>query len=314
MSTSLVKQSFTHEQMQAYRNQLVRLIEGLCPHDGKIKLLEGIGLYRISSPLELNYGVSSSAFCVTAQGSKKVIVGDENYEYDPMHYLIATAELPIVSQIMEATKKLPYLALSVRLDAATVNSVLASVGQIGTGGQTNVRAVDVSALDGNLLDPVVRLMRALYTPNDAPYLAELIKREIIYRLFRSKQKDRLCHIARRSRDAHQIARAIEILSSKYNQPLQIADVAQEVGMSISGFYNHFREVTAMSPLQFQKRLRLQTARRLMLVENLDASSAGYKVGYNDASHFNRDYKSLFGLPPIQDISRLRHSNTSKETE
>ena len=314
LNTSPTEQSFTRGQMQAYRIELVKLIEGLIPHDGRLEPLDGVGLYRASSALELNYGVSTPAFCVIAQGSKKVVLGDEDYRYDPMQYLIATAELPIVSQIMEASKDSPYLALSVRLDSGTVNSVLASIGQIGVRGQTNVRALGVNALDGNLLDAVVRLIRALYTPRDAPYLADLIKREIIYRLCRGEQKDRLCHIACRSGDAHQIAQAIEILRSKYNQPLQVADIAQDIGMSVSGFYSHFREVTAMSPLQFQKRLRLQTARRLMLIENLDASSTGYKVGYNDASHFNRDYKGLFGLPPRQDILKLRQSRTEEDDE
>jgi AraC-like DNA-binding protein len=170
-----------------------------------------------------------------------------------------------------------------------------------------VRAINVNSLDAGLLDAVVRLVRLLDTPSEAPFLAPLITREIVYRLWRGEQGDRLRYIATLGGYTPHIVKAIERLHKDFDQPLRIDRIARELGMSVSGFHHHFKAVTAMSPLQFQKRLRLQEARRLMLGEGLDAASAGYRVGYNDASHFNREYKSLFGLPPIRDVEQLREA-------
>jgi AraC-like DNA-binding protein len=169
----------------------------------------------------------------------------------------------------------------------------------------NVRAINVSSLDAGLLDAVVRLVRLLDSPTEAPFLAPLITREIIYRLWMGEQSDRLRHIAALGGYTPHIAKAIERLQQGFDQSLRIEGIARELGMSVSGFHHHFKAVTAMSPLQFQKRLRLQQARRLMLGEGLDAASAAYRVGYHNAAYFNREYKSLFGLPPMRDIERLR---------
>jgi AraC-like DNA-binding protein len=172
---------------------------------------------------------------------------------------------------------------------------------------SNVKAIDVSPLDANLLNAVVRLVRLLDSPAEAYVLAPLIKREIIYRLLMGKQGNRLRQIAVLGGYTHHIARAVERLRKEFDQPLRIENLARELGMSVSGFHQHFKAVTAMSPLQFQKQLRLQEARRLMLGQNLDASSTAYRVGYDDASHFNREYKRLFGEPPMRDVERLREA-------
>jgi AraC-like DNA-binding protein len=251
--------------------------------------------------------VSSPAFCVIAQGSKEVFLGDERFQYDPMHYLLATAELPIVSHVLEASQERPYLSLSVKLDPTLVGSVMVEAGHVPPRSHADLRAINVSPLDANLLDAAVRLVRLLDTPTEAPFFAPLITREIVYRLLMGEQGDRLRHIALQGGHAHRIARAIERLRIEFDQQLGIDDIAQELGMSVSSFHHHFKAVTAMSPLQFQKQIRLQEARRLMLGEDLDAASAGYRVGYNDASHFNREYKRLFGLPPLRDVERLRQS-------
>jgi AraC-like DNA-binding protein len=160
-------------------------------------------------------------------------------------------------------------------------------------------------LDASLLDAVVRLVRLLDSPTEARILAPLVTREIVCRLLLGAQGARLRHIAILGGYTHGISRAVDLLRKDYSQPLRIESIAQELGMSVSGFHRQFKAVTAMSPLQFQKRLRLQEARRLMLGEHLDAASAGYRVGYDDAAHFNREYKSLFGLPPLRDVERLR---------
>jgi AraC-like DNA-binding protein len=251
--------------------------------------------------------MSGFAFCVIAQGSKEVLLGDTRYRYDPAHYLLATAELPVVSQIIAASQERPYLSLRLELDPTLVGSVMVEAGHFSPQSHADVRAINVSPLDASLLDAAVRLVRLLDTPAEAPFLAPLITREIVYRLLMGEQGDRLRHIAVQGGHTHRIARAIERLRREFDQPIRIDDISRELGMSVSSFHHHFKAVTAMSPLQFQKQMRLQEARRLMLGEGLDAASAGYRVGYNDASHFSREYKRLFGLPPLRDAERLREA-------
>jgi len=251
------------------------------------------------------HGVSKPAFCVIAQGSKEVFLGEHRYQYDPAHYLLTTVELPVVSQVLEASQTQPYLSVRLQLDPTLVGSVLVEADIPSPPGHGDVKAIDVSLLDASLLDAVVRLVRLLDSPAEARVLAPLVTREIVYRLLMRAQGARLRHIAVLGGYTHCMSRAVDLLRKDFNQPLRIESIAQELGMSISGFHHQFKAVIAMSPLQFQKRLRLQEARRLMLGENLDAASAGYRVGYDDASHFNREYKSLFGLPPMRDVERLR---------
>ena len=256
-------------------------------------------------PLEPVHSVVKPSFCVIAQGSKEVLLGDSRYRYDPFHYLISTVELPRVSQILEASQERPYLSLRLELAPALVGSVMVEAGHAAPPAHADVRAIDVSLLDVNLQDAVVRLVRLLDSPAEAPVLMPLITREIIYRLLMGEQGARLRHLAIMGGYTPLIARAVERLRQDFDQPLRIEDLARELGMSVSGLHHHFKAVTAMSPLQFQKQLRLQEARRLMLSEDLDAASAAYRVGYHDASHFNREYKSLFGVPPMRDVQRLR---------
>lgn len=295
------------ERAQASREELAERLTRALPTDGGLEPLSGLRLRRASAPTELGHGVSEPCFCVIAQGSKEVLLGDNRYPYDPAHYLIATAALPIASRITEASAEQPYLSVILKLDPALVGSVMVEAAQPVPRGATAATAIDVSALDVGLLDSVVRLVRLLDSPADARFLAPLIKREIVYRLLRGEQRARLAQIAAMGGSPHRITEAIERFRREFNQPLRIEDVARELGMSVSGFHHHFRALTAMSPLQFQKHLRLQEARRLMLGEGLDAASAGYRVGYGNPSHFTREYKRLFGAPPMHDVEQLRGS-------
>ncbi|WP_375512850.1 AraC family transcriptional regulator N-terminal domain-containing protein [uncultured Nostoc sp.] len=296
------------DRAQANRAELTERIAQAIRQDGTIEPLKGLHLNRSSSPSEPCHSVSVPAFCVIAQGSKEVLLGSDRYQYDSMRYLLATVELPIVSQILEASKQQPYLSLRLDLDPTLVGSVMVEAGgHPSSRSRVDVKAIDVSPLDANLLDAVVRLVRLLDFPAEAHVLAPLIKREIIYRLLMGEQGNRLRHIAVLGGYTHHIARAVERLRKDFNEPIKIESIARELGMSVSGFHHHFKSVTAMSPLQFQKQLRLQEARRLMLGESLDATSAAYRVGYDDASHFNREYKRLFGAPPMRDVERLREA-------
>src|SRR5919202_837656 len=240
-----------------------------------------------------------------AQASQELLLGESRYRYNPAQYLISTAALPIASRVVEASPERPYLGIVLKLDSAQVGSVLVEAGHRAPRNATAVTAIDVSALDANLLDAVVRLVRLLDSPAEARFLTPFVIREIVYRLMLGAQGGRLHQIATLGGATHRIAEAVERLRNDFDQPLRIEDLAQELGMSVSGFHHHFRALTAMSPLQFQKQLRLQEARRLMLGEGLDATSAGYRVGYVNASHFTREYKRLFGAPPMRDVEHLR---------
>ena len=203
-----------------------------------------------------------------------------------------------------------YLGVVLGLVPALVGSVMVEAGPPAPREHAAVRAFNVGSLDAVLLDAVVRLLRLLDAPADeARFLRPLVTREIVFRLLKGEQGGRLRHTAALGGHAHRIAGAIERLRKDFDRPLRVEDVARAAGMSVSGFHHHFKAVTAMSPLQFQKRMRLQEARRLMLGEDLDASSAGYRVGYGDASHFTREYKRLFGRPPARDAERLREDAT-----
>jgi AraC-like DNA-binding protein len=291
----------------AYQDELAERVGRAIPEDGTVEPLAGLHLFRSSTPSELLHGVSKPSFCVIAQGSKQVVLGESVYRYDPAHYLLATVELPVVGQILEASPELPYLSLRLDLDPALVGSVMVEAGHLAARNQGDVRALDVSPLDANLLDAVVRLMRLLDSPAEARILRPLITREIVYRLLMGEQGNRLRHTALLGGHTDLIAEAVEKLRRDFDQPLRIDTLAREVGMSVSGFHHHFKAVTAMSPLQYQKQIRLQEARRIMLGENLDAASAGYRVGYDDASQFSREYKRLFGQPPLRDVERLREA-------
>lgn len=293
------------QRMQANREELVERLARVVREDGTVQTLQGLHLSRSSLPLAPVHSVVEPSVCVIAQGSKEVLLGESRYRYDPSQYLLTTVELPRVSQVLEASKERPYLSLRLELAPTLVSSVMVEADHTSLRAHTEARAIAVSPLDGNLLDAFVRLVRLQEDPTEAQVLLPLITREIIYRLLMGEQGARLRHLAMEGGYSSCIATAVKRLRQDFDQPLPIESLARELGMSISGLHHHFKAVTAMSPLQFQKRLRLQEARRLMLSEDLDAASAAYRVGYQDASHFNREYKSLFGIPPMRDVQRLR---------
>ncbi len=292
------------QRIQINGEELVERLARAIPDDGILEVFPGFFLARSCRPTEMIHSVFRPAFCIIAQGSKQVMLGDEVFRYDSGHYLISTVDLPIISQVVEASIDQPYLSIRLNLDAALVASVMMESGiEVKKG--DSVKAMDVSSIDANMLDAMVRLARLLDAPDEMPMLAPLVIREIVYRLLRGEQGGRLSHLLNSGGDTRRISKAVEQLRENFDQPLRIDDIARELGMSVSGFHHHFKSVTAMSPLQFQKQIRLQEARRLMLGEDLDAASAGFRVGYEDPSHFSREYKKHFGAPPQRDIAKLR---------
>jgi AraC-like DNA-binding protein len=293
------------QRARSNREELVERISRAVREDGSVEPLEGLRLDRVSAPTEVGHGVSFPAVCIVAQGSKVTWLGNRSYPYDPDRYLIATSALPYSTQITEASKERPYLGVVHRIDPALASSVIVEAGQPDPRRQPPVSAMDVSPLHVNLLEAVLRLVRLVDAPVDEHVLVPMIKWEIVYRLLIGEQGNRIRHIATLGGQSNRIAEAIDRLRREFDRPIRIENLAYELGMSVSSFHFHFKEVTGMSPLQFQKQLRLQEARRLMLGEDLDAAGAGYRVGYDDPSYFSREYKRLFGAPPMRDVGRLR---------
>jgi AraC-like DNA-binding protein len=286
--------------------ELASLIERFAPTEGAHDTaIRGLTLFRLSTPTEPTAVLYEPSFCVIAQGRKRVLLADEAYHYGPAQSLLVSADVPVAGQVIEASPASPYLALRVVLDAAVVGELVAQAGRPAAPPAPPGRALAVSPVEPPLLDAVARLVALLDCPHDHPVLAPLVLREITYRLLASERGPRLRQIAAGDGQAKRIARALQWLRDHFAEPLRIEALAREVQMSPSALHHHFKGVTAMSPLQYQKRLRLQEARRLMLGEGLDAGEASFRVGYESPSQFSREYRRLFGAPPRRDVTALR---------
>ena len=264
---------------------------------------------RAARPHEMMPTVYEPSLCLIAQGSKRVILGDDVLVYDRERYLVASVDLPVIGELLDATVERPYLCVMLRLDAKEVASMLLEA-ELPPPAAAPSRGLYLARTTPALADAVLRLLGLLDTPEDIAGLAPLAEREILYRLLKSEEGWRLRQAATAHSHSRRIARAIDWLKSHYAEPLRIENVANKVSMSASSFHEHFKAVTAMSPLQYQKQLRLQEARRLLLGEAVDAATAGHRVGYKSPSQFSREYSRLFGAPPAKDMQRLRESAAS----
>lgn len=289
--------------------ELARLIERFTLRDGAHPTpLTALHLFRFSASGDPAHHVYEPTLCLIAQGSKHVMLADELYRYDPAHFLLTTVDLPVVTQIIAATPQVPYLSLSLGIDIGQLGALIAEMKPPTAPGTAHSgRGIAVGCLDAPLLDAFVRLLRLLDSPQHIEVLAPLIVREILYLLLVGEQGAKLRRIAFQRGERQGIAEAIHWLKSHFALPLRIEEIAREVHMSPSGLHHGFKAVTAMSPLQYQKQLRLQEARRLMLGDALDAATAGLRVGYESPSQFSREYRRLFGDSPRRDIARLRHA-------
>jgi AraC-like DNA-binding protein len=288
--------------------ELADLIEQYADNDGRnATAIPRLFLYRASHPAEPLHAVYEPAVCVVAQGRKQAMLGESVYVYDPARYLIVSVDIPIVAEILEASREKPFLGLRLDLDPATIGALMLESDTERAGREQPVPALAVSAVSDQLLDATIRLVRLLGSPRDIPVLAPLAEREILYRLLRGDQASRMSQIAFAESKLQQVNRAIGWIKRNFREPFSIDAVAAEARMSSSALHHHFKAVTAMSPLQYQKQLRLQEARRLILTRSIDAASAGHVVGYESPSQFSREYRRLFGAPPVRDIERLRAS-------
>lgn len=245
------------------------------------------------------------SICLIAQGVKRVILGEETYVYDASQFLISSVDLPIVANIVEANSEKPYIGIVLELDLKEISQLIVESGMRFHQSKQSQTGIALGELNQPILNAFQRLLDLCDDEESIAILAPGIKREIFYRLLKTHQGQLLYQIATAGSHSNQISRAIDWLYANYSEPLSIGELADYSGMSKSAFHNHFRAITSMTPLQFQKKLRLNEARRLMLTENLDASATTYKVGYESPSQFSREYARYFGLPPKKDIESLR---------
>lgn len=266
----------------------------------------GLSLFRREEPTEPITGMYEPSICIVAQGAKRVLLGNDTYVYDSHHYLITSVHLPTVVQISEASPERPYLGLRLKFDLREISQLMADSNLPAPRTQQSSRGMATGEVTPPLINAFLRLIDLLSDEKDIPILAPNIQREIIYRLLVGDQGERLRQIASAGSQSHQISRAIDWLKGNFTQPLSINDLAAQARMSSSTFHHHFRTMTALSPLQYQKQLRLQEARRLMLAERMDAANAAFQVGYESPSQFSREYNRMFGAPPLRDITKLRH--------
>ena len=273
----------------------------------KATAIPSLSLVRLTAPTETVSYMHEPSICLIAQGSKRVRLGDEAYAYDARNFLLTSVDLPIVAQVLEASPEKPYLGLKLTLDPREVAQLMADTSLPPPRAQHESRGMAVGGLTEPLLCAFLRLLDLLDEPEHIPILAPLVQREILYWLLVGEQGARLRQIGAAGCRSHQIARAIDWLKANFSEPLRIDDLASRVRMSASAFHHHFRALTAMSPLQYQKWLRLHEARKLMLVEQLDVANAAFQVGYESPSQFSREYSRLFGAPPLRDVKGLlRH--------
>jgi AraC-like DNA-binding protein len=287
--------------------KLSRLISAYAPHDGSFELrIPGLHANRFSrTNKECVHALRLPSLCIAAQGAKAVIVGQEVYQYDPSRMIVFSVALPVAAQVTQASIPNPYLSLKLDLDPHKIAELVLKVFPHGLPPAHERNAVYVTPVDANMINAATRLMECFGQPEDAELLAPLVIEEILIRLLRSPIGVRVAQMGLTESSVHRVAKAISWLRENFSQPMKVEDLAGLVNMSVSSFHEHFKSVASMSPLQYQKVLRLQEARRLMLSAVMDAGTASQHVGYLSPSQFSREYSRFFGSAPTKDIARLR---------
>jgi AraC-like DNA-binding protein len=288
------------------RKELARKIASFIgPKEKLITDVPGLLLTRRTAPTAPASATYEPSLAVVAQGRKRADLGGTTFIFDESRYLLTSLDLPVICNVIEASEEVPYLCFVLKLEMPVVRELLGREEILAPEAPSNRPAMATGETTAELLDACCRLVDLLNTPQDIPFLSGLIQREIIYRILRGPEGARLRAIATLGNQSHRAAKAIAWIRANYAKPLRVEDLAQIAGMGISTLHHHFRVLTAMSPLQYQKQLRLQAARERMLVNGLDAASAAFEVGYESASQFNREYSRFFGQPPMRDIRTLR---------
>jgi AraC-like DNA-binding protein len=290
------------------RAALARKIAAHCGSEGVLDTaVPGLSLYRQSTPTACTSAAYAPRLIVFVQGQKRINVGATSYLCDASSFLLSTIDLPVVSQVVVATPEEPMLGLMISLEMPAVRSILSQEEFLSPEQPAGASGMAVGVTSLEMLSACSRLIDLLDAPQDIAFLSGLIQREIIYRLLRSPQGKHLRAIATLGEQSHRTAKAITWLRTNYARPLRVDELAALAQMGVSTLHHHFRSLTAMSPIQYQKQLRLHVARERMLNDGLDAASAAFEVGYESASQFNREYSRFFGQPPMRDIKARRHT-------
>jgi AraC-like DNA-binding protein len=289
--------------------QLEQLKKQLLPHmpayGGKETLIPDLVLYRTEVTTDMMPVVYEPSLCIMLQGEKEVYLNSKPILYDPLSFLLVPVTVPVSGKITRASAEKPYLAIRMTIDLKELADLVIDLGDRVARSPGQVKALSVGRVDQSLLSAVSRVAQLLDQPADIPVLYPLLKREILYRLLLGSCGSQLRDFMLLDSQGHRISKVIDILRRKYNEPLRIKDLADEVHLSESALFQAFKAVTSMSPLQYQKKLRLNEARRIMLHQGIEAATASYKVGYESPSQFSREYSRLFGAPPKADIERVR---------
>ncbi|TSB47727.1 AraC family transcriptional regulator [Alkalicoccobacillus porphyridii] len=301
MSEEIANNLFKEQQ-----TELTQTIQRYCVMDGVFSTeIPRLRFIRASETSEPIHQIHEPAICIIAQGSKVVTLADRIYQYDPAHYLVVSVDLPLSGEVIEASGDVPYLCLRLDFDPKQIFDLLTKAEQLHRKTEDSQRGLYISNMHSSLLDAVLRLVRLLDTPEDIPILSSSIIQEILYRVLQNEQGDALKQIAITGSHTERVATVIHQIKQDFAQPLRIKKLASTASMSESSLHHHFKQVTGSSPLQFQKQIRLQEARRLMLSEAIDAASASFQVGYESPSQFSREYSRMFGMSPIRDIKRIK---------
>jgi len=288
------------------QRELAGLVEKFSKGEGMHPAaVTGLHCIKLSEPHMQLPTVYQPSICVIVQGAKQVLLEDEIYRYAPPQFLAVSVDLPLVGQVIEATAASPYLCLAIDLDARMIADLIASSGDAGWSRGDTSRGLFVGEMDAALQDSTLRLARLLDTPRDIPVLAPLAMREFHYRILNSPYGPAIAQMAIAGSNTHKIGQIIRRIKTRLAEPIRVEELASMANMSASSFHQHFKAVTAMSPVQYQKRLRLTEARQILLAEKADAQSAAYRVGYQSVSQFSREYARMFGAPPMRDVQAIQ---------
>lgn len=290
------------------QTELAKHIQGFCCEDGTHSTaIPSLHFIRASHRNEPIHSIHEPALCIVAQGKKIVMLAQDSYTYDSAHYLVVSLSLPISGEIIQASPESPYLCLRLDFDSKQIFDIINESDQSHKVNGDFQQGLYVSKMNTFLIDAVLRLVRLLDTPKDITILAPLVIREILYRILQDEQAESIKKIAMVGSHTQRIAKVINLIKKDYTKPLRIDELALTANMSSSSLHHHFKQVTRLSPLQYQKQIRLQEARHLMVSKAIDAADAGFQVGYESPSQFSREYSRMFGLPPISDIKRFHES-------
>lgn len=295
--------------------QLADLVSARIPTEGIHQtLIPGLELFRIDAPSGCVSTVYEPSLCIIAQGRKIVELGDREIVYGALSYMVSSVDLPVQGRVIDASAEQPYLAVKIRIDPAEVADLVLQLGDAKASGAPvdcpySACGLCIAEVDLGILDAMTRLVQCLDSPADARVLAPLIQREILYRALIGEMGSRMREFVSADSQSHRISRVISVLKNRFAEPLRVRELADDVNMSESALYHSFKQVTRMSPVQFQKKLRLHEARRLMLGEGLEAATASYRVGYESPSQFSREYSRMFGAPPRADVTKLRRETS-----